>query len=199
MFDLKKDIDRYQGIPPYASEHYGIYQPLLGWNSKLTKDWVRIGANVVDPRLRSIVDGRIKPGPERDVDFIALPLQPGSGKDPWRVSLVKDLDSELLKLLRDAVQEFVNGHGGALPVGAQWNRLMPIDQLMDAQNGPLRVVNDRHRERILARMRTERGGLPPEVVEAAAAEHLAVMQMSHRSRPCSVSTPRPRRTTNRTH
>lgn len=24
MFDLSKDLDRYQGVTPYSSEHYGI-------------------------------------------------------------------------------------------------------------------------------------------------------------------------------
>src|SRR4051794_19423854 len=64
MFDLLKDLDRYQGVPPYASEHYGIYQPLLGWRSHLTRQWIRRGGKVVHPRLRRIVDGRILPGPE---------------------------------------------------------------------------------------------------------------------------------------
>jgi hypothetical protein len=30
MFDIRKAIGKYQGIPPYASELYGMYQPLLG-------------------------------------------------------------------------------------------------------------------------------------------------------------------------
>ena len=37
MFDLLKDLERYQGIPLYASEHDGVYQPLLGWQSTLTR------------------------------------------------------------------------------------------------------------------------------------------------------------------
>ena len=43
MFDLFKDIDKYRGITPYASEHYGVYQPMLSWQSKLTKQWIKRG------------------------------------------------------------------------------------------------------------------------------------------------------------
>ena len=64
MFDLFKDIDRYRGIPPYASEHYGVYQPLLGWESNLTKKWIQRGGILIDPRVKRILDGRILPGPE---------------------------------------------------------------------------------------------------------------------------------------
>ena len=63
MFDLFKDIDKYKGIPPYASELYGVYQPLLGWQSNLTKKWVQRGGAMFDPRVKQILDGHIKPGP----------------------------------------------------------------------------------------------------------------------------------------
>src|SRR4051794_25990233 len=32
------DVDRFKGTLPYASELFGIYQPLLGWKSKLTAE-----------------------------------------------------------------------------------------------------------------------------------------------------------------
>ncbi|MCB0910349.1 MAG: hypothetical protein KDB60_01875 [Propionibacteriaceae bacterium] len=179
MFDLFKDVDRYRGVPPYASEHYGIYQPLLGWKSRLTNEWIRLGAKVVDPRLKRILDSRIEPAPTRDEDLIALPLEPGSGKSPWRVVLLNDLDSELLRVLREAVQGFVDAHGGKLPVGAEWNQVIEINQLMDKDRGPLRVVNDRLRDRILLRQDLAskvRAGDPQASYEAARAEHLALMQ-----------------------
>ena len=58
MFDLFKDIEKYKGITPYASEHYGVYQPLLGWESKLTKNWIQRGGILIDPRVKRILDGR---------------------------------------------------------------------------------------------------------------------------------------------
>lgn len=176
MFDLTKDLDRYGGIPPYASEHYGIYQPLLGWNSRLTQEWIRTGAHMQDPRISRILNGRISPGPTHSDDFIAAPLQPGTGKSPWRVSVTKDLRSEFLSVLRDAVQSFVDSHDGKLPVGNQWNQIIEINNLMDPV-GPLRVVNDHHREQILNRVYMEHNGSPSAgVLEAAETEHLAIMQ-----------------------
>jgi hypothetical protein len=176
-FNLFKDLDQYKQIPPYASEHYGVYQPLLGWNSQLTKDWISTGGQIADPRLRRILDGRIKPGPAQDPEFNAMPLEPGGRKSPWRVALLKDLDSELLKVVRDAVQGFVDAHDGRLPVGDEWNDVIKFDQMMDEENGPLRVVNDRLRERILARIRIEQAGPPAGAAfQAGAAEHLRLMQ-----------------------
>ena len=29
-----KDLEQYAGVLPYASEIFGVYQPLLGWKSK---------------------------------------------------------------------------------------------------------------------------------------------------------------------
>src|SRR5215470_11076176 len=120
MFDLFKDIDQYKGITPYASEHYGVYQPLLGWESKLTKNWIQRSGTLIDRRVKRILDGRILPGPQ-DVknndprEFLAVPLQPGSGKSPFKVMLAKNLNSELLKLVQTQVQTFVEANNGRLP------------------------------------------------------------------------------------
>jgi hypothetical protein len=32
------EVDRFKGTLPYASELFGIYQPLLGWKSKQTSE-----------------------------------------------------------------------------------------------------------------------------------------------------------------
>src|SRR5262247_1756180 len=102
MFDLFKDIDKYKGIPPYASELYGVYQPLLGWQSNLTKKWIQQGGALIDRRVKAILNGRITPGPQQvlnphPLEFVATPLQPGSGRSPYLVLLAKDLNSELLR------------------------------------------------------------------------------------------------------
>ena len=183
MFDLFKDLDTYRGIPPYASEHFGVYQPILGWRSHLTAQWVRRGAKVVDPRLRRIVDGRITPSPTVVVgadprEFLARPLEPGHGRSPWRVVAPRTLDSELVVVLRDPVQAFVDAHDGRLPQGAEWASVIDINTLVDADNGPLKVVQDRHKQRIFARIQAEAGagGVTPPMVEAARAELLSLMR-----------------------
>src|SRR5215207_6288519 len=105
MFDLLKDVDKYGGIPPYASELYGVYQPLLGWQSQLTKRWLQRGGVGVEPRLKRILDGHITPGPTHVVnphplEMIAVPLKPGSGESPFTVLLARSLHSELMNLMR---------------------------------------------------------------------------------------------------
>jgi len=155
MFDLLKDIDKYGGIPPYASELYGVYQPLLGWQSQLTKRWLQRGGVGIEPRVKRILDGHIRPGPT-DVgsghprEMTALPLQPGSGRSPFTVLLARSLHSELMNLMRARVQAFVEANNGRLPNGAEWIGIVDINNLMDASAGDLRRVNDILRERLFA-------------------------------------------------
>lgn len=154
MFDLLKDIDKYKGMPPYASELYGVYQPLLGWQSSLTKKWIQHGGTLIDSRIQDILNGRILPGLQKmdegtDSHFIGLPLEPGRGRPPFTVYLAKDLNSELLELIRARVQSFVDEHNGRLPEKAEWTGVIDINDLMDAESGSLRKVNDIYRERLM--------------------------------------------------
>ena len=182
MFDLFKDIDKYKGIPPYASEHYGVYQPLLGWESKLTKNWIERGGILIDPRVKGILDGRILPGPQHvenphPLEFLAVPLQPGSGKSPFKVMLAKDLNSELLKLVQTWVQTFVDNNNGRLPESDEWNQLIEINSLMDVENGPLSKVNKIYRNRLNREMEAQGPGQSITVLAAVAKKkHLELMQ-----------------------
>lgn len=182
MFDLFKDIDKYKGVPPYASEHYGVYQPLLGWESKLTKKWIQRGGSLTDPRVERILNGRLTPGPQEvqnphPLEFLAVPLQPGTGKSPFKVILLKDLNSELLKHLRFSVQTFVDRNNGRLPEDGEWNQLIEINNLLDAENGPMRKVNDIHRNRLNQEMEAHAPGqFIPELAAAAQKKHLGLMQ-----------------------
>jgi hypothetical protein len=183
MFDLFKDIEKYKGIPPYASEHYGVYQPLLGWQSKLTKNWIKSGGILIDPRVKRILDQRLSPGPievqQNDPrEFMAVPLQPGTGKSPFTVSLSNSLNSEVLKAVRAKVQLFVEGNAGRLPADQEWGGIVNINDLMDAEHGTLRMVNDIHRDRLFQEVRSQaRGGPVSEEMNAAAkVKHLALMQ-----------------------
>ena len=35
-----EDLTAYKGVLPYASELFGVYQPLIGWKSKRTENWI---------------------------------------------------------------------------------------------------------------------------------------------------------------
>lgn len=155
MFDLFKDIEKYKGVPPYASELYGVYQPLLGWQSNLTKKWIQHGGLIIDPKIKRILDGRILPGIQEmdeggaDVELIGRPLEPGRGKSPYIVFLLKDLNSELLKLMQIRVQAFVDQHDGRLPDGVEWPTIIDINDLLDLENGSLHKVNNIYHERLI--------------------------------------------------
>ena len=182
MFDLFKDIEKYKGIPPYASEHYGVYQPLLGWESKLTKKWIQSGGLLIDPRIKLILDERIVPGPRvvqnnDPREFLAVPLEPGSGKSPFRVLLAKNLNSELLKIVQARVQSFVEANNGRLPRDGEWNQLIEINDLMDVENGPLSKVNDIHRKRLFKEMQAQAPGqFIEEIAAVAKRSQLELMQ-----------------------
>lgn len=183
MFDLFKDIERYRGVPPYASEHYGVYQPLLGWESKLTKQWIRRGGILVDPRIKRVLDGRIIPGVKEvlnpvPVEFIPMPLEPGSGKSPYRVLLAKEFNSEVVNIVRGWVQTFVDNHEGRLPEGDEWRTLIDINVFMDPDHGPLKAANDIHKVRMQDKLQADAAGQPVTEAMMAAVKkiHLEMMQ-----------------------
>ncbi|HVQ60332.1 MAG TPA: hypothetical protein VMS60_15640 [Solirubrobacterales bacterium] len=134
MFDLSKDLDSYKGIPPYASELYGVYQPLLGWQSALTKEWVRTNSVGAPTRTRRILDGWIAPGPtgfSGDKEMQAEPLEPGHGRSPWKVVLLRDLDSLVLRYERQRLEGWVQEQEGRLPVGVEWNEVFEVNHMID--------------------------------------------------------------------
>lgn len=183
MFDLFKDLEKYKGIPPYASEHYGLYQPLLGWQSQLTKTWLKSGGLLIDPDVQRILDQRIAPGPlevrNNDArEFMAIPLEVGTIRSPFTVAFAKDLHSEVLVLVRAAVQAFVERSGGRLPEGADWRALINADLLMDPDTGLLRQANDVHRERLFHELQVQANGRPvtAELHAVAKTRHLALMR-----------------------
>jgi len=185
LFDLLKDIQKYGGIPPYASELYGVYQPLLGWQSQLTKRWIQRGGGGIDPRIKRILDARIVPYPtqvlhEEPDAMVADRLLPGSGKSPFTVVLTRNLNSEYLNLVRERVQQFVMQHKGKLPQGtAQWTTIVNIN-LMDLGDGTgdLLVVNNRVRAKIVAdvRRRAPNGVLASELIEEVRVRLLEAMK-----------------------
>ncbi|OOG14522.1 hypothetical protein [Pseudomonas sp. C9] len=182
MFDLTKDLATYGGIPPYASEHYGVYQPLLGWQSKLSKKWIERGGILVDPRVKRILDGRITPGPTSvnnspTLEFIADPLEPGAGKSPFKVRLTKDLGSQLVLIVLAKVQAFVDAHAGKLPAGPEWGQLIEINNLLDKDKGDLRKANDAARALANQQLLQSAGQSPTKaMIEQSRRDFLVTMQ-----------------------
>jgi len=161
MFNLNKDLDRYKGIPPYDSQLYGVYQPLMGWRSKLTSEWVRRnGPLLPDLRIKRILDSHISPGPTkvdemRDWGFVQ-PMEAGSGRRPWTAVLRKDIGpSNLVQRVRERVQVFADSNDGRLPQGTdEWLTVLRADDVIgetypDGSRTMLAEVNDYHRDRLL--------------------------------------------------
>ncbi|PEE68584.1 hypothetical protein [Bacillus thuringiensis] len=182
MFDLLKDIDKYKGIPPYASEHYGVYQPLLGWESALTKKWVRRGGIMNDPNVqyvKRILDGRIDPAPQKVI--VQNPDQPldfdvdnptvGNGILIFKVFLTKDLKSEVMKSIQKRVQLFVNGHNGRLPENEEWNQVIEINNLIEL----MQKVNDMYKNQIKQELE-DNPNITDEILESAKRKYLELMQ-----------------------
>lgn len=67
---MKIDFAKFDGVLPYASELYGVYQPLIGWRSRLTQE--RAGARLrlaAFPRELDLVSGRREGNPDVDDDY----------------------------------------------------------------------------------------------------------------------------------
>lgn len=152
MFDLFKDLDRYKGRPPYDSELYGVYQPLLGWQSTLTRAWVEQG-NTVDPRVARVLNARIQPAP-KDIDFtparsgaagnapakyIAEPLTFGTLVSNLRVGVVRDLNSMFIHEICSVLKDYAVDHDGKLPeTPGDWRALLTDEKI----NTILGIAND---------------------------------------------------------
>ena len=89
-----------------------------------------------------------------------MPLEPATIGSPYRVTLIKTLDSDLLKLVRDVVQTFVISHDGRLPDGAEWNSLIEFNSMIDPDQGLLRQVNDSLRTRLFRKVQAQAMGGP---------------------------------------
>lgn len=186
MFDLKKDVDKYKGVSPYASEHYGVYQPLLGWQSSLTKKWLGKGGELFDPQVKRVLDGRINPGPtgvanSHPLEFVVQPMEPGSGRSPFKVLVTKNLGAELVGLIAARAQTFVDAHAGKLPDGAEWMQIIDINNLMDGSEGDLRRVNDIHRKRLFDQLLRDAGGQQPSEAAMAIAKQTQLQLMQYES------------------
>ncbi len=55
-----RDLSAYRGVLPYASEIFGIYQGLLGWESKRTKDRYTRGFTTDQRRLSEMIKGSLR-------------------------------------------------------------------------------------------------------------------------------------------
>ncbi len=131
------DLGSYAGVLPYASEMFGIYQPLLGWKSRrtaerieqgLARDKVRIIRNLqreIAPNVKITYDeagqvrieigaGQLRDGAKRVVDSVVLErisqsLPPFRDYTPsvWASQITADRLDTILK--KDVVAAYTKG------------------------------------------------------------------------------------------
>jgi len=92
------DLTDYTNVLPYASEMFGVYQPLLGWKSiriknRFNEGYEREKPYIID-RLKNVFAGRAEViyKPDRRVEIRLRPGAPDAGK-------LRSSDSALLELL----------------------------------------------------------------------------------------------------
>ncbi|MFB9443350.1 hypothetical protein Dvina_17635 [Dactylosporangium vinaceum] len=79
--------------------------------------------------------------------------------------LAKELNSEVVRLVRDRVQQWADDHQGALPIRAEWRQLINVDDLMEPEPGILRRANDIVRARLWSAVTQS----PPDKLQSAIA------------------------------
>lgn len=124
------NFHNFAGKLPYASEMYGVYEPLLGWQSQLTQNW--LAAVAVDNRVRRILDAHFIPYTKPSDTWYMDPdsLYPASGNYLHQVQMTQTFGSYIVDRVRDLVQEFVNDNNGRLPDGRdEWLTVIHVDLL----------------------------------------------------------------------
>jgi hypothetical protein len=145
------DFHDFAGKLPYASEMYGVYQPLLGWRSQLTKNW--IAASDPNNRIRDILDAHFipftKPG---DTWFVPEDTRyPASGNDLYKVLEAQALDSAVIHRVRSAVQTFVNQNDGRLPDAQEWIDIVNVDALHLMMSDAHDEIRERMQQDLIAK------------------------------------------------
>ena len=94
------DLEPYKGVLPYASELYGIYQPLLGWRSSRTQKRIEAGFNSFKNSFVAHLPLMLAP----DVEIHPETLHPREVR--FRVGVARDGPSTP-RLLRMAPQSLI--------------------------------------------------------------------------------------------
>ncbi len=111
------DLTVFKGLTPYASELFGIYQPLLGWKSKRKQRWVGKHQNA----LLIAAVGRMQMLAPTRAALAAAP-HPIGPQDLMSHALEEWADSESGRALQAAAAAFVT-RTKRLPVASDWKAI----------------------------------------------------------------------------
>ncbi|MFL6592759.1 MAG: hypothetical protein ACJ8GK_08660, partial [Luteimonas sp.] len=155
------DLTDYTSVLPYASELFGVYQPMLGWRSKRTIRRIQQGATV--GRLKGIEEvamrfaGRARLEFNVDHQFVRGDVgigEPGPG--PVRSVVGGVLAATIQQKLQQQRDR---------PAGEKWRDVVNAHELEADLNGPvLQAYLQAHTERF--RSQQQSGHLDPALLEA---------------------------------
>jgi hypothetical protein len=140
------DLTAYRSVLPYASELFGVYQPMLGWKSKRSAKWLaavgqRFAPSLVD-RLAPFFQNRAPISVNADCAVGVAELKPADFRGPRLIEQTSVLLSEVRKTLSERA---------GVPDERDWPEIVNGDRLKAVLNGPviayyneLSISNCRH-------------------------------------------------------
>ena len=156
---MKFDMKKFEGTLPYASELFGVYQPLLGWRSQITKDRLQRGGESVyrDVTSRALARFRVDlvvQASNAAGHFKVAPLQIVNGISTTQLPRVAvEIDSIIARIVA------ANLPVGTTPTQQNWRTWLASKTV----NTELRLSQNRV-EACLANATTTMKTIPPEVL-----------------------------------
>jgi hypothetical protein len=120
-------VNQFAGLTPYASELFGIYQPILGWKGRQKRIWIDRRRTAL---LRSAVERLKAIGPSRK-SLLANPRLTGPD-DVVPREIEAWADTETGRSVRDAAAKFVESQK-RLPEASDWPAILKtaaLDKVM---------------------------------------------------------------------
>jgi hypothetical protein len=157
---MKVDFERFKGTLPYASELFGIYQPLLGWKSKMTVDRMASGEESLFrtlteralARLRADVKVEVAGGPRGG--YTATPLELlDVVTTEVRMRVAQEIDSIIARVLASQLP------ADRTPTNEEWLARLARQALTAELQRSKRSI-----EAHLANSLRTLSGIPPDVV-----------------------------------
>ncbi|MBI3170083.1 MAG: hypothetical protein HYZ22_16480 [Chloroflexi bacterium] len=113
---MKADFEKFIGTLPYASELFGIYQPLIGWKSKRSKTRLRTETRENFSALSAIIKGRSAADASSQISI-------GKVYEESPIRLAAEIDS----LVARRIAERLNPANK--PSQSEWRQLINVDEI----------------------------------------------------------------------
>ena len=140
-------FDDFKGILPYASEVFGIYQPLLGWKSQIIKDrYDRIRLRLYDRlAVRAVAAARSQVLVQKivglnNIDFNVVGLAPLDLERASAPHVVTTIDTAIARMLRREIGDEPPNNWGTVITADHLQQL--LRKFVDIMRSPDALKND---------------------------------------------------------